>query len=239
MLPLITNLEAIVITTYCSNKLTICSIYIPPNHSLKEEELLDLIFQLPQPFILTGNFNAHNSMWGSQSTFGRGKVVENIINFTNSCLLNTGSNTHFNISSGSFSAIDLSISDPKSAPFLTWQSADDLFDSNHYPIIISNNCNGTASVKSYWRLNKGNWPEYSKAVDTLLLAHDHLIINDVDYLLTSITDTILSAAKTHIGKRSFSSNHKAVPWWNSSCEEAIRLSKKALNKYQKTEALKI
>lgn len=114
-----------------------CSIYIPPNHCLKEDELANLIFQLPHPYILVGDFNAHNNLWGSNSTYGKGKIVENVINCTNACLLNTGSNTHLNFSSGSFSAIDLSLCDPKLAPTLTWRTVDDLHDSNHFPIVIS------------------------------------------------------------------------------------------------------
>ncbi|KAG5868697.1 hypothetical protein JTB14_028712 [Gonioctena quinquepunctata] len=101
-LPLNTELEAVAVTTWCPNKLTICSIYIPPSHTLTECELVDLIYQLPSPFIIVGDFNAHNEMWGSTKSFGKGNVVQNVINITGICLLNSGSNTHFNISSGSF-----------------------------------------------------------------------------------------------------------------------------------------
>ncbi|KAG5866603.1 hypothetical protein JTB14_018031 [Gonioctena quinquepunctata] len=64
-LPLNTDFEAVAVTTWSPNKLTICSIYIPPSHTLTECELVDLIYQLPPPFIIVGDFNAHNEMWGS------------------------------------------------------------------------------------------------------------------------------------------------------------------------------
>lgn len=170
LLPLTTDLEAIAVTIWCPNKLTVCSIYIPPNYSLTEVELVNLIFQLPHPYILVGDFNAHNNLWGSNSTSGRGRTIENIINCSSSCLLNTGSNTHLNISFGSFSAIDLSLCDPKSAPLLTWHVEDDLYDSNHFPIVISSDepPNQQISTRTYWQLKSANWDSYMSQTETTL-----------------------------------------------------------------------
>ncbi|XP_072403009.1 uncharacterized protein [Diabrotica undecimpunctata] len=170
-------------------------------------------------------------MWGSSRTFGRGKVVENIIDCTSSCILNTGSHTHFNIASGAFSAIDLSICDPKSAPKLSWQTADDLHDSNHFPIIIRDNTYDQVSVRSYWRFNKANWPEFSKKSESLICKLPNS--NNIDDSIKLFSDAIIKAALTHIGKTTISSRHKVVPWWNSQCELAIRQSKTALNQYRK------
>ena len=42
----------------------------------------------------------------------RGQILEKITNSNNLCLHNQNSQTHLNPSSGSFSAIDLTLSDP-------------------------------------------------------------------------------------------------------------------------------
>ncbi|XP_050505261.1 uncharacterized protein LOC126883649 [Diabrotica virgifera virgifera] len=170
LLPLTANLEAVAVPTWCPNKITICSIYIPPppDHPLNEKELVDLIFQLPHPYLLVGDFNAHNIIWGSPHTFGKGKVIENVLNCSDTFLLNTGSETHFNISSGSFSAIDLSLCDPKIAPSLSWEVFDDLHDSNHFPIIISSSSYKETTTRNFWNIKNANWSEFTSTTDILL-----------------------------------------------------------------------
>lgn len=46
-------------TVTSHHKITICSIYVPPNHQLKRDERDKLIEQLPLPFIILGVFNAY------------------------------------------------------------------------------------------------------------------------------------------------------------------------------------
>ena len=58
-----TNLQAVAISLSLHKTFTLCSIYLPPSKRLLEQELDDLIDQLPAPFILTGDFNAHNQIW--------------------------------------------------------------------------------------------------------------------------------------------------------------------------------
>lgn len=55
-----TTLEAIAIETNFPEKLAICCIYIPPDTNPDEKTLEQLIKQLPRPYIILGDFNAHN-----------------------------------------------------------------------------------------------------------------------------------------------------------------------------------
>jgi len=48
-----------------AHTLTICNIYVPPSSVLDEQSLTSLLQQLPPPFILMGDFNAHHLLWGS------------------------------------------------------------------------------------------------------------------------------------------------------------------------------
>ena len=59
-----TNLQAVAVIVTLSKKVTICSIYLPPNGVLSKNSLVDLINQLPHPFILVGDFNGHSKVWG-------------------------------------------------------------------------------------------------------------------------------------------------------------------------------
>lgn len=57
-----TNMQAIAVSVTLHKKITICSLYIPPNDTIKVEELKHLIKQLSNPFILMGHFNSHNEI---------------------------------------------------------------------------------------------------------------------------------------------------------------------------------
>lgn len=116
--PLKSDLEAVAVTIWWPKKVTICNIYIPPNMDLKQDDIRELIRQLPAPYVLLGDFNAHNPLWGSQNYNSKGKIIEDILDSTNLILLNSGNPTHFNSNAGTFSNIDLAMADARISPSL-------------------------------------------------------------------------------------------------------------------------
>ena len=51
-LTLHTNLHAVGMQVDLTRKYTICSLYLPPNENVSRDDVVDLIHQLPQPFLL-------------------------------------------------------------------------------------------------------------------------------------------------------------------------------------------
>ena len=47
-------------------KRTICLIYLPSTDQVTEDDMRDLLEQLPAPMILLGDFNVRNSLWVSE-----------------------------------------------------------------------------------------------------------------------------------------------------------------------------
>lgn len=109
---LVTTLQAKAITISVPSVITICSLYLSPSVAIDIASINSLVGQLPKPFILLGDFNAHNTMWGSSANNGRGNTIENFILNNNLCLLNNGSHTYLHPGSGTFSAISLSLCVP-------------------------------------------------------------------------------------------------------------------------------
>ena len=72
-LTLNTNIQAVAISAILHKTITVCSVYIPPNKEPKELELNNLIEQLPRHFMIMGDFNSHNEIWGSKKTDKKGK----------------------------------------------------------------------------------------------------------------------------------------------------------------------
>ena len=86
-------------------KRTLCSIYLPPTDQVTEQELIDLLEQLPAPLILLGDFNAHNPLWGSEKMSTRGRMLEV---FDLLCL-NEKEETYYRALDGCKSTIDVAI----------------------------------------------------------------------------------------------------------------------------------
>ena len=73
------NLQATAISVTLDREITICYVYIPPSFSLNSQHLDNLLQQLPSPYILLGDFNGHNILWGGQNNDSRGELIEHFI----------------------------------------------------------------------------------------------------------------------------------------------------------------
>ena len=58
------SLQAVAVNVTLSKTVTICSIYLPPSNTLSKSSLVNLIDQLPQTFMLVGDFNGHSKVGG-------------------------------------------------------------------------------------------------------------------------------------------------------------------------------
>lgn len=68
-----------------------------------------------------------------------GKKIDNSIDSTKLSILNSGINTQVDISPGSLSAIDLSNCTPSLLTNYTWEVINDLYEGDHFPILITHN----------------------------------------------------------------------------------------------------
>ncbi|GFO22632.1 RNA-directed DNA polymerase from mobile element jockey [Plakobranchus ocellatus] len=58
-----TGLHAAAATISLEKTLTVCSLYLPPNSQVSKISLAGLFEQLPKPFLVVGDFNAHSKFW--------------------------------------------------------------------------------------------------------------------------------------------------------------------------------
>ena len=108
-LPVVTDLQAVAVTVLLDKQITICSVYLPSRAAFTNADIRSLLDQLPSPFLLLGDFNSHNPLWGGDILDSEGKVIEDISNDNNVVLLDDGTITYHNLYFNSYSAIDLSI----------------------------------------------------------------------------------------------------------------------------------
>ena len=107
-----TNLQAVAVSITLHRVITLCSIYIPPSSRLSAKDLDDLVPQLPSPFILLGDFDGHNILWGSKDINDKGRIIENFIDNHGLCLYNTKTPTYLHPATGTYTSLDLSICFP-------------------------------------------------------------------------------------------------------------------------------
>lgn len=224
-----THLQAIACQIHTPKEYTFVSIYLPFDIRPSMRELSHLIQQLPAPFIIMGDFNAHNPIWGSLTRDTRGKVIEDLIDHHSLTILNNGENTHFSVAYSSFSSIDLTLTSPSLATHIDWEVENDLHGSDHYPILCiipSNIQNTTARPK--WKHNAANWELYKDDTTFDVNLQDESINELTGY----ITCKIIEEASKHIPTTTYSPR-KHVPWWSTEVKHAIRERKTALNRFKR------
>ena len=152
ILPIVSELEATAIQLYMENsKISICSIYISPDFCNKDlsKKLDSLCANIPKPYIVTMDANAHHSSWGSNYSEIDGWVEENGL-----VLLNLGQPTYKH-TNGSLTHIDLTVASSEMALKLEWELHTDNFGSDHFPINIINSCSDTPlTPQHYWKLRQ-------------------------------------------------------------------------------------
>ena len=227
-----TSLQAVAVSLSLHKTFTICSIYLPPSVRVYEQELDNLIEQLPAPFILLGDCNAHNPLWGCANVNDKGRIIENVIGNHDLCVWNDGSKTHIDPATGSLSAIDLSLCSPSLMVDFTWSVHEDLCGSNHYPTFLHMHDFHIPDRVPKWNLNKADWSEFTRICNTELQPN---IFEDVkDDPMAVFTSSLHFIAEMTIPKTSNQSKPKHKPWWNDDCQEAKSNRLKALRRFIKT-----
>ena len=97
-----TNLQACAVQIFTTKWITLCSIYLDPtledrlqdaggnSRQLALHDLQSLVDQLPQPFVLMGDFNAKHTLWGGANCDRWGYLIEELID-NDIILMNDGS----------------------------------------------------------------------------------------------------------------------------------------------------
>ena len=215
---LTTRLQAIAVRSTLHRPITICSVYISPNRSLELAELHNLLGQLPTPFIITGDFNAHSPLWGNTDTNQRGLCVEKLLLESDVYLANGTAATHVNQATLHTSSIDLTLCDPILVPELSWSVQADLNGSDHFPVSILMTPPGISPCSSRRSIRRTDWEVFSRAclqsINSDLDSYETFIER-----LTEVCDAVIPVTSGKPRK------HNA--WFTPECRVAVDEKKKA------------
>lgn len=224
------NLQVSAVRIGLHTQYTVCNLYIHPNENITSQDLLNLINQLPQPFIILGDFNAKHPLWGNRETDRHGRVIEQILMDPDIGILNDGHATHFHVQTGTSSAIDLSLCSPIVQPDLVWTVLDDLYGSDHYPILITNETsNDTSQREPRLILRKADWKLFKSLTAVVDGEYDN-----IDEMVEVFNKLVLDATRASIPMSSGRIPDRCVPWWTADCTIVNLERKAALRRYQRT-----
>ena len=228
-LPVVIDLQAVALTVVLDKQITICSIYLPPRAAFTNADIQSLLDQLPSPFLLLGDFNAHNPLWGGDILDSEGKVIEDIINNNNVVLLNDGTMTYHNLYFNSFSAIDLSICSSDIARDFNWSVNEYLNDSDHFPSHLKFVRNVPTETPPKWKPLDADWAKYKEGIK-LERSFESFGCHLEAY--TYFTDVMLRSADSSIPKTTGKPRRPAVPWWDKKCGTLRKITRRCYKKYK-------
>ena len=135
LIDLNTKLQTIAVKVSLTKIIAICFIYITPHTRLDQNDLENLLIQLPIPYLLIGDFNSHSELWGCSDKNDKGKVIEDFIMANDLCLMINKHSTYLHPASGTYTALDLSVCHPSLYLDFDWSVCDGLHGSDHFPLL--------------------------------------------------------------------------------------------------------
>ena len=237
-LSLATSLEATAVQVETSRRYTVCSLYLPPNRNVSYDEMVDLIRQLPQPFLLLGDMNSRHPLWGDVLSNAKGDMIASVIENEDVGFLNSGEPTHLQIQTGTLSCIDLSVLSANCVVDFSWRTLDDWHTSDHAPIIINDNSDLPEQRSPRWLLEKADWKKFGELSEIEADAGEFQTVDDAIDLLNG---TLHTAGVQSIPRSSGLFRRRPVPWWTPQLQILHRATRKALTRLKRhhTEVNKI
>ena len=224
-----TSLQAVAVKVIMDKEISVCSLYLPPDLTFNMNNIQNLINQLPSPFLILGDFNAHNPLWGGVTLDAKGKIIEDVIDSNSISLLNNGSMTYYNIHSNRPSAIDLSLCSPSIHLDFNWSVNEYLNGSDHYPIHLNYVRNTPTESPPKWKIQEADWNKFSQSINLdreFASFENH--IDAYDYF----AETVLKSAESSIPKTKGKPRRPAVPWWNKTCSNLRKITRKCYRTYK-------
>ena len=229
----------------------ILNLYCPPNshHIFDISKLNNIINNLPKnPLFVSGDFNAHNIVWGCTKNDKRGTDLLDLFDKKHLFMLNNGQSTTVSSPNKASNALDLTFVSNEISHRFDWEVLDDPIGSNHLPTISTVSHMPTTFVQqkdtplntpTIYNFRKIYCRLYSELIAQKCFRFNFSnccldnYYNFCDILIQSGIEASSRKTKTpsEIRKNSHRPGRIYLPWWNKKCDDAIN-AKFAYRKYK-------
>lgn len=220
------------IELYQGEKLSVASVYFPPNlnnppFSASDFEML--LNQIPDRKLILGDFNSHGQQWGGSLNDRRSQIITNVLDDNNLVTINTGEPTRIACPPTPASALDLSVCSTNLALNCNWNICDNPHGSDHFPIIISLLTSNSIQLNCCPRVNLIKhimWEQFKNIIDNSPIYDDPATLENYDRFVTLIKDGALQAQSKPMS--SHPPNLKFTPkvWWSDEIDSIYKEKKK-------------
>ena len=237
-----TALQACAIQIFTTRWVTLCSLYLDPTledqlqdgsgnpRQLELDDIQNLIDQLPQPFILMGDFNAKHTLWGETHCDRWGYIIEELLDDNDVVLMNDGSPTRHDTFHGTDSAIDLSICTPSLRLDYQWSVDENDHGSDHWPIHLNYSRNIPSPCLPKWKTGEADWKSFNESTKVECEIREFPSpVAAYEYLVS----ILLCGAMLSIPRSSGTPRRPAVPWWNDTCALSRKLTRACYKRYRR------
>ena len=217
------NIELQMVMVHLSNTkhITIANVYIPPrdststNYKTADKDIqhcIQHITTIPHS-VLTGDVNAHSSLWHSYTDDHRGQLIAEVISNSDHISLNTDTPTRVPITTfQQTSSPDITTVSNTLYNQTSWQTHHAL-SSDHLPIMTTINIRHNFRLQTYRRTftnyKKANLTQFTK--DTALAFSQPTIPDDIHTANRIFTNIILLADKHNIPKGKMPNTSMLLP----------------------------
>ena len=211
-----TNLQAVAVSFASGNIKSLCSIYLPPDELIPEDQMSELVDQLPRPTLIVGDLNAHNPLWYDQRLDRRGEKIQELMEAEELIALNEDYPTYYRSHDQVTSSIDLTLITNTSALDFNWSIMDDPHGSDHYPILITAHQPSPPEYTERYNMNKADWNKFKEQAKTTRRVTE---IPNINQACEHITNIIIAASNLAIPKTKVNGMQRpCLPWWTSECK---------------------
>jgi len=91
--------------------------------------------------------------------------------------------------------------------------------------------NPTKTIPAKCKLKNPDWTFFSQLVEHNLENYSGPLIT-IEEKITYVTEWIIKAANTAIGKTNLKTKYTRVPWWNTDIKDSIKKKNRALKTFQ-------
>ena len=153
--------------TFQGKQLIVSNHYTPGSSNAaapSKRDLQNIIEKFDKPFIMCGDFNAHNTLWSARRNDARGLEIEEFMFENDLGLLNSNVNTRWDERTKTWSLLDLSIIHPDLYLDFECEVLNDKHDSDHCPIIIKMDKDllYDTEKRPRWNFKKANWESFKR-----------------------------------------------------------------------------
>jgi ribonuclease HI len=226
-----TTLQAVAASVKIRGRITLCSLYLPPGEEVTKQELQNLLDQLPKPFIVMGDFNAHHPMWfDTRRMDTRGETIVELIEENDVSLLDRDKMTMIWKVDKTFSHVDLTLCSSELVPMFHWDVNDEPLSSDHFPVLLKSETQYNKGGCPRWIPGKADWGAYK---DEMEGGEENPEFHNIQEFAGYFEGLVMEAATKTVPKTKGTGNRKSPPWWSGKCWIAIKKRKAAFRRYRR------